>query len=236
LLYLWRKQSVRCPSSIVNISSKILTLKEQNALQFGLIHPILPKRVQKDKIKINLEKLFYSLKGNPDVGINDEIKDDVKYIFRKLTTDSSCVCSMRTNQALHKSLVILANYPSIKVCKVDKGNGVSILNINDYNAKLDAIVGDSSKFQIINCSDSNKHPILVKEDSTAYYVRKYLKKHYDSKLVANLIPSGSSPGKLYGTVKVHKPNCPLRPVVSMVNTPEYDLAKFLDNMIKPYLQ
>ena len=38
-----------------------------------------------------------------------------------------------------------------------------------------------------------------------------------------------------GTVKVHEPNFPLRPVVSMVNTPEYALAKFLDNMIKPYL-
>ena len=32
-----------------------------------------------------------------------------------------------------------------------------------------------------------------------------------------------------------KLNFPLRPVVSMVNTPEYALAKFLDNMIKPYL-
>ena len=54
-------------------------------------------------------------------------------------------------------------------------------------------------------------------------------------MIANLTPSGSSPGKLYGTVKVHKPNFPLRPVVSMVNTPECALAKFLDHMIKPYL-
>ena len=51
---------------------------------------------------------------------------------------------------------------------------------------------------------------------------------------ANFISSGSSPGKLYGTVKVHKPNFLARPVVSMVNTPKYSLAKFLDDMIKPY--
>ena len=54
-------------------------------------------------------------------------------------------------------------------------------------------------------------------------------------MIANLILSRSSPGKLYGTVKVHKPNFSLRPAVSMVNMPEYALAKFLDNMIKPYL-
>jgi len=101
------------------------------------------KRVQKDKIKVNFEKLFYSLKGNPDVAINDQIKDDVKYIFRKFTTNRSRVCSMRTNQALHKTLLTLANDSSIKVCKFNKSNGVAKLNTNDYNAKMEAIVGDT---------------------------------------------------------------------------------------------
>ena len=35
--------------------------------------------------------------------------------------------------------------------------------------------------------------------------------------------------------KVHKDNVPLRPVVSMIGTPEYELSKFLDNLIKPYI-
>ena len=48
-----------------------------------------------------------------------------------------------------------------------------------------------------------------------------------------LVPSGSQPGKLYGMCKVHKKDFPLRPVVSMINTPEYELAKYLDNFIKP---
>ena len=44
---------------------------------------------------------------------------------------------------------------------------------------------------------------------------------------------GSKPGKLYGTVKVHKKGMSSRPVASMVGTPEYQLAKFSDNIIKP---
>ena len=35
--------------------------------------------------------------------------------------------------------------------------------------------------------------------------------------------------------KVHKANVPLRPVVSMIGTPEYELSKFLDNFIKLYI-
>ena len=48
-------------------------------------------------------------------------------------------------------------------------------------------------------------------------------------------PSGSQPGKLYGLCKAHKQGMPLRPVVSMLNTAEYNLAKFLDGIIKPHL-
>ena len=193
-------------------------------------NPIVERHVQKEKIKVNVEKLFYALKGDPKVTINDEVRDDVKFIFRKFVTDCSRVCSTRTNKALHQTLENLAKDTTIKICKFDKGNGVAILDTNDYNAKLDAIIGDQSKFKEVLCN-SNKHSLTAKEDSIAYYVRKYLKKHYDSRMIANLIPSGSSPGKLYGTVKVHKPNFPLRPVVLMVNTPEYALAKILDHMI-----
>ena len=49
----------------------------------------------------------------------------------------------------------------------------------------------------------------------------------------DLYPTGSQPGKLYGMCKVHKPGYPLRPVISMINTAEYKLAKWLDNFIKP---
>ena len=38
LFNLWKKQSVRCPEAILNISKKQLTLKERNALRFGLNH------------------------------------------------------------------------------------------------------------------------------------------------------------------------------------------------------
>ena len=51
--------------------------------------------------------------------------------------------------------------------------------------------------------------------------------------IEKLTPSGSSPGKMYGLVKVHKNNNPSRPVVSMIGTPVYQLAKFLDAIIKP---
>ena len=42
-----------------------------------------------------------------------------------------------------------------------------------------------------------------------------------------ILPSGSSPGVLYGLPKVHKTGCPFRPIVSSVNTYNYNLASYL---------
>ena len=57
----------------------------------------------------------------------------------------------------------------------------------------------------------------------------------DEVLRSLLIPTGSVPGQLYGLCKVHKDGNPLRPVISMIGTPEYGLAKNLDKLIKPHI-
>ena len=62
-----------------------------------------------------------------------------------------------------------------------------------------------------------------------------MKDHISKKEFDVIYPSGSQPGKLYGLCKAHKPGHPLRPVVSMINTAEYHLAKFLDKIIKPHI-
>ena len=41
---------------------------------------------------------------------------------------------------------------------------------------------------------------------------------------------------MYGFAKNHKTNCPLRPVLSAIKTPEYALCKCLEIELKPYLK
>ena len=44
-----------------------------------------------------------------------------------------------------------------------------------------------------------------------------------------------APGYAYGNIKTHKPNNPLRPIISQVTTPTYKLAKRLNDMLQPYV-
>ena len=52
-----------------------------------------------------------------------------------------------------------------------------------------------------------------------------------------ICPRGSKSGIFYGQAKVHKPvenNCPyFRPILSAIDTPTYDLAKFLILILEP---
>ena len=48
-------------------------------------------------------------------------------------------------------------------------------------------------------------------------------------------PSGCQSEANYRLVKAHKQGYPIRPVISMINTTQYNLAKFLDTVIKPVI-
>ena len=50
-----------------------------------------------------------------------------------------------------------------------------------------------------------------------------------------ICPSGSRAGVMYGLPKIHKDNCPIRPVVSACGTYNYFLAKWLDEILSPLL-
>ena len=119
---------------------------------------------------------------------------------------------------------------------MDKGTGAVIMNSVDYFSKLDKIILDKTKFKEVVEKEGEKHPILAKESSVRYYLETYLEPFIkDNSVFKRLLPSGSAPGKLYGLCKVHKDGFPMRPVISMIGSAEYYLAKFLDNLIKPHI-
>ena len=106
-------------------------MAEEEALRFGLQHPIMSKKIRGDRIKCRIEKLVYTLETRYKAKIEDEMKDQIKFYVRKFMNEAKTLCGTRSNQALHRSLKSLADDESIKVCKFDKGRGVVVLISND---------------------------------------------------------------------------------------------------------
>ena len=156
---------------------KQLTLKERNALRFGLNHPILPRKIEKKK-KTDFERLALWLTNNTEIhSIDEKTKDKIKFLVKQFVDAGNHVCSKRTNRSLHHTLNTLSQSSTIKICRCDKRNGIAMLDANDYNTKLNSITSDKTKFLEIEY-DSNKtqHTTVTNKNSLTSYIKQYLKK------------------------------------------------------------
>ena len=91
--------------------------------------------------------------------------------------------------------------------KPDKGNGVVILNKDEYHKKMDEILADISKFEHL---DDDAVKLTLKRENQ---VKALLKKQksdncINAKTYNELYPTGTRIGILYGLPKIHKPSVP----------------------------
>ena len=236
LFKLWREDRFHSPDCLINLSAAKLNIHEENVLRCGLKHHILPKRFNFEQIKVGIEKLIYTAKRITGIEPDNEFTENLKYHVNQFCRKAKHCCSQKMNRYFHSTLSKLSKRDDIKICSSDKSNGIAILDSKSYFEKMDSIVLDESKFKEVHVDSRNDlkyHPVIKREKKLREYLKKNLKPYIEEEQFSALLPTGSKPGKIYGKCKTHKPNYPLRPVVSMISTAEYELAKYLDSIIKP---
>ena len=58
----------------------------------------------------------------------------------------------------------------------------------------------------------------------------------DNKLYYYLKPTASPAPRFYGQPKIHKPEVPIRPIVSYSGSPLYNVNKYIANSLKAYVK
>ena len=77
-----------------------------------------------------------------------------------------------------------------------------------------------------------KDPTLITQKKVNNLIKIWKNKNYiDENLAKSLTSHNSSPARLYGLPKTHKPNFPLRTIVSFCGSPTYNLASFYNRII-----
>ena len=123
--------------------------------------------------------------------------------------------------------------------KSDKGNSIVLINKSDYLDKMYHILSDSKKFAKSSLVDDKHLNFIIGIEKKITDLLKELK---GSEAISEtdykkLKPRGFSFGVLYGLCKTHKKvldKClPLRPILSAIKTPSYNLDKFLVPLIEP---
>ena len=222
---------------IFNFSNVNLTDIEKKALVKGMKFNFPPLRLNFVNYFLEFEKLYNNLSS---LSFYDPLNKGILYFKQSLShLAHSCFYSFNpftNNQSFDKevfnALKELSKRDNLIICKPDKGNGVVLMNKNDYVDKMNTILLDREKFVPIT-SDIYKY-ILSHENKINNLLRKLLKDGIiNDATFHNLYSSGSQPGVMYGLPKVHKPECPLRPILSAIGTHNYNLAKYLVPILNP---
>ena len=111
----------------------------------------------------------------------------------------------------------------------DKGNMTVIMNTADYKRKIEDHLNDPDTYTALDYDPSNE---IRKE------VNSYLKTLYDMKLLVkeeylHLFANSSMTPLFYCLVKIHKIGYPIRPIVSFIASPTYNIAKLISKLLMP---
>ena len=133
------------------------------------------------------------------------------------------------------------------MCKPDKGNSVVILNRTDYHQRMMDILKDRSKFVKRDGNSfgkaKNKNITIFREEQLQRYVYSLKTKGVlDEDIYKKIYPKGSIPARMYGLPKMHKVKDksskvvpPHRPIVSSIGSFNYNLARYLAEVLSPHI-
>ena len=218
------KEEINC---YVNLSDYELSQHEKDFLNLGLNYHIQPRYSKLHK-QTELEVLYSSLldlEKQNKVTINPRINE---LLAAECTKHRNPYYRSTISPELKNAAKNLKTNENIVIRKADKSSMYVILNKKDYLDKLDEILSDTTKFCKIT---KNPTEALKKKANNIISSLDVVKSGVNlPKIIGDY-----SPGYVYGNVKIHKTNNPLRPIISQIPSPTYQLAKSLNKMISPYI-
>ena len=118
---------------------------------------------------------------------------------------------------------------NIVILPADKGCVTVVMDKTNYYDKMDALVNDKQTYE------------LLKRDPAPSLQRKLNNKIFSMRKTNTITQqtyyrlrcSVPRSPKLYGLPKLHKPQIPMRPIVSFCGSPTYELSKYLTTILQP---
>ena len=106
----------------------------------------------------------------------------------------------------------------------DKGNVTVALKESDYIHKVKLMLSDTSTYKKLNYNPLNDLRKTIKELVHNWNENSYFPKKYS---VYSLSQTDTQLSKFYGLPKIHKPDVPLRPIISLINNSTYFISKII---------
>ena len=113
--------------------------------------------------------------------------------------------------------------------KADKGNCFVVLDRTSYDEKMESILSDRETYEVVNKAPFKK----IERELNAHLLRLKKEQKLDDYTYRKLRSTDAIPLAIRGSVKHHKPNNSLRPIVSCIGSALYNTSRFLTDILAP---
>lgn len=203
--------------TVINLSSKELSATDKLVLCKGLKYAVAPKKINKLDLVAAIEETAQKLP--------EEQRDEYR-IRNKIIIEKRFKPKQNITQQEKQSIHTLKHDNTIKILPADKGNATVVIDIDTYNTKIDTLIQEGQYTKL------NKDPTKSIERKIYTTLFKH-KGEFTNIERTQITPHFSKPPHFYGLPKIHKPNIPLRPIVSSIGSPCHKLARFLLKILNP---
>lgn len=122
----------------------------------------------------------------------------------------------------------LNEHKDILVISADKGNKTVVLKKQEYLEKMKDLVNTRDTYRIIRRDPTTT--LQTKNNNLVQQLRNY--EHINDIQKYKMTTHNSIFPRMYGHPKIHKENCPMRPIVSTINSPCYYLSQYIGDILK----
>ena len=116
------------------------------------------------------------------------------------------------------------------VTKADKGNTTVIIKHTDCIRKMENLLKDETYYKIVTTN-----PLTDLQKATGRLYKNLNNFNIFQNKKAQITLNKTNLSKGYGLIKIHKIDFLLRPIISAINSPVYNLSKFFAKFLQNYL-
>ena len=215
-----RKTSGFETENVINLSQRQLSDDERAVLAKGLNFAVPPKKTPTLDIIAGVEK---GLRRIRDQNSANYIRMPVRQTHVRAKRPPPNL-ERKQREAIHN----LRNDSSIVILPADKGNATVLMDKETYDNKIHMIISEGN-YSVIRRDPTKGIERKIREKLWSLVQREEI----SMDLYRRLRPEHCPSPYLYGVPKVHKNDVPLRPIVSTINSPTYELARMLTKVISP---
>ena len=207
------------PKWVINLSNKPLTPAQRSVLAKGPNFAVSPKQPPNLEYITAIEAACTKLSQQDAEELRAEVNKSPK-IFPPPKPNLT--------KAQNLALRELKRDRDHIVLTADKGVAMVIMDRQDYINKANSLCNQNT-YSSIPRDPTNS----IKNKLISILKRVQNQTGLDSNTYKSMYPTGCVPPKFYGLSKIHKPDTPLRPIVSSCGSVTYGVAKELAKILKP---